>query len=320
MRDDVRCYAMASAISVLISTRNRAPQLALSLPTVLRSMDQAAAPAELVVIDNESRDSTQDVLKRLTAGRDRVRVIVEKPPKSAALNRALAQLDCRAVLFTDDDVHVPPTWVDDMSRPILEGTVDAVAGGIRLASHLDRRWLTAEFRIHLAEFEPSGPDTDMFGASMATSLAAARLIGFDDNLGPGSARGLCEDMLFNRRLKAAGYRLTASTGPPVVHWVDPSRLTRDAMLGMAARNGTSDAYIWHHWLHSDLRALHVRLARDTFRLWRERRRRRPVDIVMTWRECDLAYRTTFFRSLIVERRSTPRYRPEDSSFGASAST
>jgi glycosyltransferase involved in cell wall biosynthesis len=306
--DTVRCYAVVTpAITVLISTRDRAQQLESSLVTIVRALDEAPSSTELVVVDNGSTDSTQDVLRRLTKGRAHVRILAVDPPKSAALNHTLAQLSCRVVLFTDDDVHVPPSWVGDMSRPILEGTADVVAGGIRLAPHLDRPWITAEFRVYLAEFTPVGPATAMFGASMATSLEAAQAIGFDENLGPGSARGLGEDILFSERLKAAGYRVMASAGPPAVHFLDPDRLTRDAMLGMAARNGASSAYLWHHWLHTDLRALRLRLARDTARLHAERRRRRTNDIVMTWREFHLAYRTAFFRSLIVERRFPPAY-------------
>src|SRR5579871_6080675 len=129
---------MTTPITVLISTRDRARALARSLPTVLRSIDRASQLTELVVVNNGSTDLTNNVLHALTVGRGNVRLMTEGPPKAAALNRALALLDCGAVLFTDDDVHVPLTWVDDMSRPILDGTADVVAGAIRLAPHLDR--------------------------------------------------------------------------------------------------------------------------------------------------------------------------------------
>ncbi len=46
----------------------------------------------------------------------------------------------------------------------------------------------------------------MVGANMAASTEAAMAIGFDEELGPG-ARGFADDVLFNLRLKTAGYRL-----------------------------------------------------------------------------------------------------------------
>lgn len=300
--------ASTSVVTVLISTRNRASHLRTSLPSVLAALDNASHAARLVVVDNGSTDDSPQALASLAGHREDVRILADRsPPKTGALNRALARLDCRVVLFTDDDVRVPPSWVDDMVEPILDGRADAVSGGVRLAPHLDRPWLTPQLRVHLAEFHTTDdPEPGMVGANMAASLEAARAVGFDEQLGPG-ARGFADDVLFNLRLKAGGFRIVSSSGPPAVHWLDPGRLTYDAMVDLAVRNGTSHAYLWHHWLHTDLGAVSLRLARDRLRLLRERGRRPRDADGITEREFDLAYRVSFFRSLIRERRRAPAY-------------
>ena len=50
------------------------------------------------------------------------------------LNRTLELVKGHVVVFTDDDVHVPESWVADMASPILEGEAgEAVCGRVLLA-------------------------------------------------------------------------------------------------------------------------------------------------------------------------------------------
>ena len=145
-----------------------------------------------------------------------------------------------------------------MAEPILEGRADVVCGKVRLASSLDRPWLTPYLRVYLAELlNVSGDQPGMVGANMATSTEVARSITFDEHLGPG-ARGFADDTMFNLRLKAAGYRLVGSTGPPIEHHLSADRLEYRNMRRLAEANGSSHAYILHHWLHDDLRWLQAR--------------------------------------------------------------
>jgi len=232
-----------------------------------------------------------------------------RPPKAAALNRALRQLRGVVVVFTDDDVHVPITWVDDMVTPILEGRAEASAGRVRLAPHLDRPWLTPAFRRSLAEFEPGGPGSvtsGMVGANMAATVDAARMVGFDEELGPG-ARGFADDVLFNLRLKAGGMRVIGVRTAPAMHFVDPARLTREAMLDLARRNGDSHAYLWHHWYQSSLGYLSLRLWRDSQLLRLHSHLRGGSVQDLHEREYTLNFKVSFFAALRKERRVPPRY-------------
>jgi glycosyltransferase involved in cell wall biosynthesis len=293
-------------VTVLIATRNRADHIALSLTSVLQSAERAPFDAEVLVVNNGSKDHTVDVLESFSASWPMLRRIDDPVAgRSGVLNRALERIPGRVVVFTDDDVHVPESWVADMASPILDGTADGVCGQVVLAPHLDRSWLTPKLRSQLAEImDVSGDIPGMVGASMAASREAAVDIGFDEELGPG-ARGFADDVLFSWRLKAAGYRLVGSAGPPVEHHLSSDRLTYAEMKSLAERNGASHAYLWHHWLQSDLQLLGLRRIRARAHLaWMGRRSTQDAD-AMSEREYDLWFAHSFCEHL-AEERSKPR--------------
>ena len=303
------------AATVLMSTRDRAEHLRPTLDLILAAARHAPFGVEVLVVDNGSTDGTPDLLAELA--RTSPEIVVTRDPvpgKSGALNRALGLVRGRAVVFTDDDVHVPSTWFEDMAGPILDGTADGVCGKIVLAAHLDRPWLTPALRTDLAEFlDVSGPAPGMVGANMATSTDAARSIGFDEELGPGE-RGFADDVLFNFRLKAAGYRLIGSTGPPVEHHLSPDRLNLATMQRLARSNGSSHAYVWHHWLHAELRWLRLRAWRAQFELARLRRGPQLPEGI-SQREYELQYAQSF-ASELAALRGTPRKYPGGKGSGA----
>ena len=303
------------AATVLMSTRDRVEHLPPTLELILDSARHAPFEVEVLLVDNGSTDGTPDFLDELA--RDNPEIVVTHDPvpgKSGALNRALGLVRGRAVVFTDDDVHVPVTWFEDMAGPILDGTADAVCGTIVLADHLDRPWLTPALRTDLAEFlDVSGPAPGMVGANMATSTDAARSIGFDEELGPGE-RGFADDVMFNFRLKAAGYRLVGCTGPPVEHHLSPDRLTHTTMQRLARSNGSSHAYVWHHWLHAELRWLRLRKWRAQLELARLRRGPQLPEGI-TQREYELLYAESFATELAA-LRGTPHNYPGSGGTGA----
>jgi glycosyltransferase involved in cell wall biosynthesis len=310
-------------VTVLIATRDRAEHLGASLDTVLASSAVAPFPTEVLMVDNGSTDGTGPLLAGRSQRWPDLRTVHDPVPgKSGALNRALGGVRGRAVVFTDDDVHVPTTWVADMATPILEGTADAVCGRVELAPALARPWLTPALRMKLAEVsDVSGPSPGMVGANMAASAEAVRAIGFDEELGPGPrARGMGEDVLFNLRLKAAGYRLVGSSGPPVVHHLSADRLRYEPMRKLAQSNGSSHAYLWHHWLHDDLDLLFLRRLRARARLlWTEARTPRDPDSI-TVREYERWYDLSFVTHLAEERSRPTRYPSTNPAADASTGT
>jgi glycosyltransferase involved in cell wall biosynthesis len=301
-------------VTVLMPTRNRVHAVPETVVALVEACRATAITTEILVVDNGSSDSTPAVLDELSTRYPEVRVVRDDiPGKSGACNRGLLLARGRVILFTDDDVRVPLSWVSDMAQPILEGKADAVAGRLVLASYLDRPWLTPGIRVRLAELlDVTGGLPGMVGATMAASKDAALSVGFDEELGPG-ARGFADDVLFNLRLKDAGYRLVGSAGPPAVHHLDADRLEYKRMVDLAYRNGSSTAYLWHHWLHSDLKFVRLRGYRNAVRLgiYRALHRRQSDGIDkgegIDEREFDLIEGKSFCHHLLAERKRPQNY-------------
>jgi GT2 family glycosyltransferase len=146
-----------------------------------------------------------------------------------------------------------------MCKPIRSGSAEAVAGGVRLARHLERPWMTPLHRTWLASTElidPARPG-EMVGANMAFSRTVLERVGaFDPDLGPG-ALGCGEESLFSRQILKAGYRIAGALDVAVEHHCSADRLHRAAFLGRAAWHGRSWAYLMYHWEHQVLNRMEI---------------------------------------------------------------
>lgn len=250
-------------VSIIICTCNRADDLRLTLETLGRVDVPADMSVELLVVDNASSDHTPDVARDTRLSNMELRYIREdRRGKCISLNTGLAMAEGDILLFTDDDVRPGPLWIEAMCRPVADGSVDAVAGRIRMAPHLDRTWMTARHQSVLAGRDPGSLVGDLVGANMAFSRRVLdRVPCFDPELGPG-ALGFGDDSLFALQAWEAGYRLMVG-GPDteVEHHFQESRLARAAFIDSARKRGRSKAYVIYHWYHNEPMHLWLRLLR-----------------------------------------------------------
>ena len=98
-------------VTVGICTWNRASLLDLTL----QSLAQVAVPDDVtlrvVVADNNSTDSTAQVLQCHQSHLPLNTVFVAQQGKSYALNEVIRRLDGDLVLWTDDDVQFDQGWI-----------------------------------------------------------------------------------------------------------------------------------------------------------------------------------------------------------------
>ncbi len=98
-------------LSVVIATRDRAMFLERALDSLDRQVD---APAfETVVVDNGSRDGTRALVEARTATAPYALtyVAVPEPNRGAARNAGIAAARGAIVVFVDDDVSLPPSFL-----------------------------------------------------------------------------------------------------------------------------------------------------------------------------------------------------------------
>ncbi|HEX7316871.1 MAG TPA: glycosyltransferase family A protein [Pyrinomonadaceae bacterium] len=301
-------------VSIAICTYNHRESLRLTLDAVGRARLPEGLRCELLVIDNASTDGTAELVQdyRLDNGLPVVYLFEPRQGQCFARNAALARARGRFILFTDDDVRPPQDWIEGMCAPLLAGTAHAVAGGVRIAPHLERPWMGWMHRAWLASTDSLNPQEPehMVGANMAFSREVLeRVPAFDTELGPG-ASGFHDESLFSFQLKRAGYRIVSAFGVTVEHHFDESRLLRANFLDTAGKMGRSSAYWAHHWEHQELRRPRLELALARLRLakWRARRRRETLGAegMPEW-EMVLVKQAHFHRQYLLERERPRNY-------------
>jgi glucosyl-dolichyl phosphate glucuronosyltransferase len=256
------------SVSIIICTANRAE----SLRETLDSLDCVDVPVqlqcELLVVDNASTDDTRKVVEMRSLRSMPIRYLYEpKRGQANARNTGLAASTGEVIVFTDDDVRPRSDWLARMCAPILAREAEAVAGGVRIASHLERPWLETPHFGWLADTRwlLKARSVEMVGANMAFSRRVLdRVPQFDPELGPG-ALGLGDDSLFSWQLKEAGFRIHLGLDIEVAHHCDRSRLTRSGLLESAKRAGWSRAYTLHHWEHQTIPRVRLRIIEHAVR-------------------------------------------------------
>jgi glycosyltransferase involved in cell wall biosynthesis len=203
---------------------------------------------ELIVVDNNSTDDTPSIVKQAKLPFP-VRYVFEgRTGTSNARNAGLAAARHNILLWTDDDILVPRDWIGPMTTPIAAGTTDIVAGGVRLAPHLQRPWMKpwqASLFASTARLQ-EGPLMDAVGANMAFGRHVLAAVNeFDPEA------TYCEESHFIERLYRLGYRITPAFDAEVEHHFDPSRLTHASFVTAMQRLGRAQAYLHYHWRHHD---------------------------------------------------------------------
>jgi glycosyltransferase involved in cell wall biosynthesis len=236
---------MEPSVSIIICTRDRAD----SLRQTLESIANVAIPCdwcvELLIVDNGSKDSTKALVSCLTLSNLPIRYVEEpRTGKGYAYNAGMIAASGQVFLFTDDDVRVPTNWIQEMCQPIFDGTAEAVQGGVKIAPHLERPWLSGALRIWVAAVEnPDHPPEGLVGANMAFSRRGFEIVGkFDPRLGPGAA-GFYDDTIYGWALERAGYKIFYRPEISVEHHFAPDRLTLIAFIRMAQRMAVSRAIV-----------------------------------------------------------------------------
>jgi glycosyltransferase involved in cell wall biosynthesis len=234
-------------VSIVICTRGRAELLDRLLVTLGRQITRLRF--EIIVVDNlPEREVTEP-----PAG---VRWIPEgRAGLSYARNTGIRAATAPMVAFLDDDMEVPETWLEDLTRPIVQGANDVVTG-TTVGGHghtgerktYDREWLARHlFLLPLWEIGGLG------NAAMRRDVFD-RAGYFDEALGAGTPAGSWEDLELIYRMLASGCKILQEPAAAVlhVHRASVSALTNQLC---AYRRGEVCFCVLAATRHRDLRGL-----------------------------------------------------------------
>ncbi len=124
-------------LSVVIPAYNEEATIARVIENVLR----LEALAEIIVVNDCSRDRTAEIVRELAAHDARVRLIEHKVNggKTEALKTGFAEIQGEIVIVQDADLEYDPGEIPEVIQPILEGQADVVYGSrflVRKASRV----------------------------------------------------------------------------------------------------------------------------------------------------------------------------------------
>lgn len=139
-------------ISVVICTYNRSSFLRHCLES-LQKQTALLDEFEVIVVNNNSVDDTEDVAKNFEAVFPFFKYCFEdKQGLSFARNKGYEQASCDWVAFLDDDAVARPNWVEIIFETIKKGDFDVFGGGYT-AWHALReqpKWFYSEWETNVS--------------------------------------------------------------------------------------------------------------------------------------------------------------------------
>jgi glycosyltransferase involved in cell wall biosynthesis len=220
-------------ITVAIPTYNRAELLRQALAGVTRQ-DYPADRFEVLVIDNNSRDHTREVIAAFAGATPAPRHVLEtRQGLDHARNRAIAEARGEIIVFADDDILVESDWLRQLTAPLLtdwEQKIGAVGGEVVPVFPDGLPPWVAEWHAPLAFRRDAGP-LSPHQSPMGANLAFPRRV-FDrvstfaialDRSGRNYFSGGDAEMI--RRVRAAGFEVWFAPAARVRHQMPGARTT-----------------------------------------------------------------------------------------------
>jgi len=228
-----------------------------AMESVLATGSSAHVGWELLVVDNNSKDETRQVVEEFARRSEgRVRYVFEPSQgKSFALNRGIQEASGDVIAFVDDDVLVEPSWLRALVAPLESDDACAGTGG-RILPLWDApmpAWLPpegGEIMAPLVSFIPNQGEGSLlteppFGTNMAFRREMfSKYGGFRTDLGPRPGNEIrSEDTEFGQRLLDAGETVRYAPSAIVYHPVGPERLTKKYFLQWYFDKGRADVIV-----------------------------------------------------------------------------
>lgn len=219
-------------ISVVVATYDRPDDLRLCLTSL--AQQQTRHDVEVVVVDNHPQSG---LTPPVAADFPNVRLVTEpRGGLSFARNAGFRASRGNVLVATDDDVTMPPDWLEKLAEPFAQADVMLVTGAVfpfELETdsqiqfevygglgrgferrRFDRDWFDAYGRRAVPTWE--------IGATANAAVRASALrdpeIGYlDESLGAGTPTGCAEDTLLFYRVLKAGYAICYEPASYVWH-------------------------------------------------------------------------------------------------------
>jgi glycosyltransferase involved in cell wall biosynthesis len=226
-------------LDVVVPTYNRSSLLRKTLASLLRAPIPAGLEVTVLVVDNNSKDDTEQVVREIQAAASRPIVYIKELMQglSSARNAGIQGGTAEIIGFIDDDEEIHEDWYNVIAREFADPTVQFIGGpylpnwGAPMPS-----WLPPGYHAAIGWVDPKprsvfGGDFQgnlMGGNAVVRRCAFERVGMYSPKLGR-SGKGLLsdEDSEFYRRLRNANIHGMYVPDLIIYHYIPASRLTRN---------------------------------------------------------------------------------------------
>jgi dolichyl-phosphate beta-glucosyltransferase len=199
---------MTPEISIIIPAFDEALRLPATLDRIEQFISAERLKAEVIVVDDGSRDNTADVVKQRAARWPLLRLVVAgHNGKGAAVRLGMAAALGRYRIFSDADLSVPIEDLDKLLNPLREGAGVAIASRALKDSEIElhqpwyRETMGKVFNRLVRIFVLGGVHDTQCGFKAFTAEVAERVFP------PLQTHGFGFDVEVLYRAERAGYRI-----------------------------------------------------------------------------------------------------------------
>ena len=249
-----------SSLTILMPTFNRCAVLRDTLEAMC-GIDRKGIDCELVVIDNNSTDSTPAVVAEYQERLPLTFLKEPRPGKNCALNKALRERPMRdIVVFSDDDVTPDRNWLREIVSSAQRWPDICVFGGrieVKWPNDQQPEWAAADWiqaigysRHDLGDNEtPYDPPPRPFGPNFwVRKQVFEKVPSFDETIGPHpTERIMGSETSFLLALEKAGFRMLYCPSVKVQHRILPKECAIAALRRRGYRFGRGQVRLrgWH---------------------------------------------------------------------------
>ena len=214
-------------VTVGIIAKNEEKHIGETINSILQS-DYPPKNYEIVIVDGNSADKTQEIVKRLSKSNKNIRLIIEpwkKGTHGKARNLLVENARGKYIAFTDADCIVERNWlkvlVTNLEREKKENKQVVAVGGIRYPAKT-QKWRENLLNNMMSTFFGSGGSKGFMkttkkyvdsipGYNSIFTKEVLQKERYDDEIGFG------EDYEFNMRLNMKGYKLVFNNEVIIYH-------------------------------------------------------------------------------------------------------
>jgi dolichyl-phosphate beta-glucosyltransferase len=199
---------MMPEISIVIPAFNEASRLPATLDRIEGYLRRIGTPAEVIVVNDGSTDSTATVVREHAARWPQLRMVDgDHGGKGAAVRRGMAEASGRVRVFSDADLSVPIDDLEKLLRPLRSGAGVAIASRALRDSQVEvhqpwyRETMGKIFNKLVLIFVLGGVKDTQCGFKAFTAEVAERVVP------PLQTPGFGFDVEVLYRAKHAGYKI-----------------------------------------------------------------------------------------------------------------